>query len=172
MQVEVAALPSVPFASRGMLPPIPAIYFALSDTGEVLYVGQSTDVRRRWKEHERHGPEMVKIAWLPCTPRRLTALERAIILALRPRLNIQWRRQPPLDLSDGKEKALVTTTQAAELLGVSRVAVSVALKQGRISGTMIGRDWAIEREEVERYLRERKMTGPRRTRPTPPPAAD
>lgn len=167
MQVDIAALPSVPFASRGMLPPIPAVYFALSDTGTVLYVGQSIDVRRRWREHERREPDMVKIAWLPCTPRQLLTLERKIILALRPRLNTQWKRPAPLILNDGREKSIVTTAQAATMLDVSRAAINKAVQQGRIAGTVFGRDYWIEREEVERYLRERKLTGPRKRRPAP-----
>lgn len=66
----------------------------------------------------------------------------------------------------------VTSQQAAAMLDVSLSAVQKALQKKRLRGERAGRDWLIEREEVERYLRERKMTGPRRTRPTPPPAAD
>jgi excisionase family DNA binding protein len=61
----------------------------------------------------------------------------------------------------------VTTKAAAELLDVSRSAVLKAIKYRRLQAEPFGRDYWIEREEVERYLRERKMTGPRRTRPTP-----
>jgi len=66
----------------------------------------------------------------------------------------------------------VTTQQAAVMLEVSLSAVQKAVQKGRLKAEQIGRDNLIEREEVERYLRERKMTGPRgsRNRPTPPPA--
>lgn len=61
----------------------------------------------------------------------------------------------------------VTSQQAAAMLDVSLSAVQKALQAKRLQGERIGRDWLIEREEVERYLRERKMTGPRRKPPTP-----
>jgi excisionase family DNA binding protein len=61
----------------------------------------------------------------------------------------------------------VTSQQAAVMLDVSLSAVQKALQKNRLRGEQIGRDWLIEREEVERYLRERKMTGPRRPRRTP-----
>lgn len=168
MNIDITALPSVPIAGRGLLPPIAAVYFALDDTGVVLYIGQSVDVRRRWRIHEQRTPEMARIAWVPCTPRQLANLEKRAILALRPPLNTQWKRPEPLILNDGREKTVVTTTQAAVLLGVSRAAVQKAVQQGRIAAASLGRDKLIEREEVERYRRERKMTGPRGSKNKPP----
>lgn len=65
----------------------------------------------------------------------------------------------------------VTTNAAAEMLGISRSAVLKAIKKTRkLTAEAFGRDYAIEREEVERYRRERKMTGPRRNRRPPSPA--
>jgi excisionase family DNA binding protein len=61
----------------------------------------------------------------------------------------------------------VTTKAAAEILDVSRSAVLKAIKKSRLTAEPFGRDYWIEREEVERYLKERKMTGPRRNRPSP-----
>jgi excisionase family DNA binding protein len=60
----------------------------------------------------------------------------------------------------------VTTQQAAELLQVSLSAVQKAIQNRRLKAEQIGRDNLIEREEVERYRRERKLTGPRKRRPT------
>jgi excisionase family DNA binding protein len=66
----------------------------------------------------------------------------------------------------------VTTNEAAAMLSVTRWAVLKAIQKGRLKADEFGRDWAIEREEVERYLRVRKMTGPRKLgrRPLPPAA--
>lgn len=61
----------------------------------------------------------------------------------------------------------VTTREAAAMLTVTRWAVLKAIREKRIAAEEFGRDWAIEREEVERYLRERKLTGPRKKPPTP-----
>jgi len=60
----------------------------------------------------------------------------------------------------------VTTQQAAAMLDVTLSAVQKAIQNGRLKAEQLGRDNLIEREEVERYLRERKMTGPRKHRPS------
>ncbi len=62
----------------------------------------------------------------------------------------------------------VTTEQAAIMLSVTRWAVLKAIQKKKIAAEEFGRNWAIEREEVERYRRERKLTGPRKTQPPPP----
>lgn len=59
----------------------------------------------------------------------------------------------------------VTTQQAAAMLDVSLSAVQKAIQKGRLKAEQMGRDNWIEREEVERYARERKMSGPRKHRP-------
>lgn len=63
----------------------------------------------------------------------------------------------------------MTTNAAALELQVSRSAVLKAIDDGRLKGKKVGRDYLIEREEVERYRRERKLTGPRRIKPAGPP---
>lgn len=63
----------------------------------------------------------------------------------------------------------VTTREAAALLQISLSAVQKAISRGHLPAERMGRDKFIEREIVERYRRERKMTGPRQNRPTPPP---
>jgi excisionase family DNA binding protein len=50
----------------------------------------------------------------------------------------------------------MTTTEAAAYLGVTRAWLWRLVKRGTIQAEMRGRDWWIEREEVERYKRERK----------------
>jgi excisionase family DNA binding protein len=63
----------------------------------------------------------------------------------------------------------VTTKAAAEMLQVSRWAVLKAIHERRLTAEQFGRDYWIERDEVERYARERKLTGPRKRRPDPAP---
>lgn len=65
----------------------------------------------------------------------------------------------------------VTTRQAAELLQVSLSAVQKAISRGHLPAESLGRDKFIEREDVEKYRRVRKMTGPR-NRPSPPSPAE
>lgn len=61
----------------------------------------------------------------------------------------------------------MTTQQAAAMLDVSLSAVQKAIQKGRLKAEQLGRDNLIEREEVERYQRERRLTGPRKTQPRP-----
>lgn len=59
----------------------------------------------------------------------------------------------------------MTTNEAAAALQVSRSAVLKAIADRRLAATMFGRDYLIERDELERYRRERKLTGPRKVKP-------
>lgn len=63
----------------------------------------------------------------------------------------------------------MTTNAAALALQVSRSAVLKAIDDDRLKAEKVGRDYLIEREEVERYRRERKLTGPRKQQPRKPP---
>jgi excisionase family DNA binding protein len=66
----------------------------------------------------------------------------------------------------------VTTQQAAVMLDVSLSAVQKAITHGRLKAEQMGRDKLIERDEVERYRRERRLTGPRKRRPPAPSEED
>lgn len=61
----------------------------------------------------------------------------------------------------------VTTQQAAAMLDVSLSAVQKAIHAGRLRADLIGRDYLLERDEVERYRRSRRLTGPRKRKPAP-----
>lgn len=50
----------------------------------------------------------------------------------------------------------MTTVEAAAFLGVTRAWVWRLIKGGTLVAELRGRDWWIEREEVERYKRERR----------------
>jgi hypothetical protein len=51
--VQISLYPSLAFADRSDLPPVPALYFVLSDRREVVYIGQTANLRERWKSHHR-----------------------------------------------------------------------------------------------------------------------
>lgn len=173
---QVLVLPSVSYRRRDLVPDRAGLYFFVCDDESLLYIGMSRrSIRHRVGAHHRVGMFVdlelsTRIAFLVGydDPDLLTLAERRAILALRPRFNTQWKRPPPFTtLNDGQEKTVVTTTVAAEMLRVSRAAVHKAMQDGRIAGVQFGRDYLIEREEVERYRRERKLTGPRRQQPAP-----
>lgn len=51
---------------------------------------------------------------------------------------------------------LITLTEAARLAGVNPASLRHAIRQQRLSAIKPGRDWMVERAEIERYIRERK----------------
>lgn len=51
---------------------------------------------------------------------------------------------------------MLTTTQAAELLGLAARTVRAHIKAGNIKAIQYGRDWLIAPEELERFRREKR----------------
>lgn len=62
------------------------IYFLISATDEILYVGQSVDIETR-VGIQRRKIEFARWAWEPCSKADMDALERAYITALDPPQN-------------------------------------------------------------------------------------
>lgn len=64
--ISPAELPRLGYADRDQLPEVPAIYFALRGD-EIVYIGQTDNVRRRWRKHtevvSRTKPDDLSIAW-------------------------------------------------------------------------------------------------------------
>lgn len=54
------------------------------------------------------------------------------------------------------KSTLVTTTTAAELIGITREAVWKAIKANRLRATRLGRDWFISIEDIEIYKKNRE----------------
>lgn len=46
------------------------------------------------------------------------------------------------------EKKFISTTELAEMLGVSRVAVHKKIKKGQIKAVKVGRNYVIEKEDL------------------------
>ncbi len=51
--MKISLLPSLSFGHRQDLPPIPALYFVLNDQREIAYIGETENLRARWKSHHR-----------------------------------------------------------------------------------------------------------------------
>jgi hypothetical protein len=84
-------LPSVPLSRTILVPPVAAVYFILTEAGEVLYVGQSGNMVKRHVDHHRHEEALcidphARIHWLERRSLR-EAFERACIERFSPRLN-------------------------------------------------------------------------------------
>ncbi len=53
----------------------------------------------------------------------------------------------------------VTTTEAAELLGVLRTSVNHLIYDGRIQGKKFGRDWLVFRPSIQTYVENKSSKG-------------
>ena len=72
-------LPCLPLSRRLELPDVPAIYFAVSEVDEVLYVGRALSLRARWRGTHHRKAELeevkdVRIYWLVCEATVLTPM--------------------------------------------------------------------------------------------------
>ena len=65
----------------------------------------------------------------------------------------------------GGEMSLVTTKEAAQILGVTAVRVRQLIKDGRLVAEKRGRDHLLEDREVERFKRHGRRSGPKGGRP-------
>ncbi len=67
------------------------------------------------------------------------------------RLAIRQGRMGATETDDVPVDDVVSVSEAASMLGVSRAAVIKALKRGRFQGRKIGKTWVLVRRSVERY---------------------
>lgn len=89
--LKIAKLPSLAFEHRRDLPTLPALYFVIDARLHIVYIGQTTNLRERWKAHHR-APQMdaggYRIHWLVVhDARRRTDGERQSIAYFRPPWN-------------------------------------------------------------------------------------
>ncbi|MDM9582835.1 MULTISPECIES: GIY-YIG nuclease family protein [unclassified Nostoc] len=62
--IDPLKLPSLPLEKKANLPDCPAIYFAISGSGEILYIGRTADLARRWISHHRKIVAMSNLSFL------------------------------------------------------------------------------------------------------------
>lgn len=90
--IDPLSLPSVPLNGKDKLPTSPGIYFALSATGKILYIGRAGEFKSRWRDH-RHYPvlyfiEKVRVAyWKLDSKNNLSDIEQELINFHKPPLN-------------------------------------------------------------------------------------
>jgi predicted GIY-YIG superfamily endonuclease len=99
--IEPLTLPSLPFELIKELPKRSAVYFVISNN-EVVYIGSSCNLNRRWKEHHRYHDfkklELVQISWLElCNSNLLQEIELTLIYKFKPRLNLISSNQAWVD---------------------------------------------------------------------------
>jgi hypothetical protein len=149
------------------LPACSGIYFAIEEPNQVAYIGQSVNIRQRWRAHEVAGDlcelsdlcsaRGVRIAWLSVSDvQDLKPLERALIRLFRPRLNANHISKPqprPSSQADMitpemRKKTMLSPRQYAAEIGAPYPTVMTWLQRGQLPGarkieTPAGHVWAI-----------------------------
>ncbi len=149
-QVNPLTLPSLPLTKKQNLPGLPAIYFALGNSDEILYIGRSKNLAARWNAHHRYTELKtignVRIAWLHCSDESLLSqIEEALIKSFVPPLNRTPNPNPKVTPKNEKTEKLIEVVKLArgdlsqrafgKLLGVSSTAVQLWEKGQSIPDT-------------------------------------
>jgi len=76
-------------------PEITAVYFVLSEGGEVLYIGATQNLLQRWPGHhalpELKELKCVRIIWFSCAYADSIGLEDEMMKRFQPRINLRGR---------------------------------------------------------------------------------
>ena len=150
LQINPLNLPSLPLTERQKLPKLPAVYFAIGSSGEILYIGRSRNLATRWSVHHRYLELKtignVRIAWLHCSNESLLPeIEEALIKHFIPPLNRAPNQNWQLrHISEGRENLVEIIKKSrgsmsqrafAKLLGVSTTAVQLWEKGDSVPDT-------------------------------------
>lgn len=135
--IDPLKLPSLPLEWKAALPlKCRAIYIAFSAEGNVLYVGRSNDIRKRWQSHTRlkHLKQIqdVRIAWLEVSDAYLLRiLETALIEYFKPEFNnpkytspTPQRKGSRVEIVNLRKCLHLTQRQVAQATGVTEQTIS------------------------------------------------
>ena len=90
-KLDLSALPSLPLLDKKRLPELSAVYFCIDSSGNVLYIGKSKNLNRRWLWHHRRTQlkdiDGVCLAWMETPSELLLEVESALITWFKPSLN-------------------------------------------------------------------------------------
>lgn len=70
-------------------------------------------------------------------------------------MNQETNREVEMDLSNDKQKKLVSITEAAKINNVTRQAIYVAIKQKKLKATKHTTRWTIDLKDLEDYRRQK-----------------
>lgn len=98
--INISGLPALPFEQRSCLPALSAIYFVLDGQHNIVYIGRTYSLRKRWQQHHRFRTlskeSSLSIAWLIVTDiDALPDLEKACIVYFQPSANKSTHTRGP-----------------------------------------------------------------------------
>ncbi|AUT00883.1 hypothetical protein CLI64_11010 [Nostoc sp. CENA543] len=120
---------TLPLLNKEELPEQPSVYFVLDVSGQILYIGQTRNLKESWAKHQRlrqlESLGLVSIAWVGCEESELGSLETSLVEILKPKLNDQPRphettvavRLPHSELELLTEYAQKTNRTVSEVIG-------------------------------------------------------
>lgn len=149
-------LPSLPIPERYNLPRIGAVYFVISESNHIEYIGAAKDLHKRWRKHEccidLDNPKLCRIAWLEIIDDdERIATEKQMIRQFLPKINDSHipRIKTVTNAVSGSAKNLLTTNEAAKKLNVSPIRVRQLIREGKIEAQRVGRDYVIAENSLD-----------------------
>lgn len=98
--LDVFTLECLPLEDRAKLPESPSVYFALSASDEILYIGKAKSLLSRWQGHHRLEQlkrfKSVRVAWVEVPEAELDSFERYCIKLHNPPLNNSRNSDDPI----------------------------------------------------------------------------
>ena len=161
-QINIAVLPSLPFAQRGQLPNIAGLYFVLGQEQAILYIGRAKSLCFRWQTHHRMTqfsalPD-VRIAWFAVEDEStLDDLETKAILYFEPAYNGPRYQAKGFLFGQKKEATSVRLTPDARTL-LQRLSDALGLSQAAVLETLIREKAKREQVTIDQARQRREAT--------------
>jgi hypothetical protein len=144
-------LPCLPLDERSSLPKAPGIYLVVKNDGEVLYVGATSNLNRRWIRHHRLQDFQkfphVAIAYYLCKRSELNELEPAMINHFQPTLPCRKWIPSHTGLPSRRSHGLFAWVGPKTIDLVRRTSDKICLSQGGVVAEAI-RQFA-KKEKIE-----------------------
>ncbi len=143
--INPLTLPSTLFEQNQVLPECSGIYFILSSSSEILYIGQSVNLRQRLRPGHHRYSEFIgigadKVAWVCCESNELDQLESELINLLNPKLNNQSHSDYPgkvvSNLAEYRKRKGLSQDDLAKMSGLTKTTIQ-NWENGRNLGAVI-----------------------------------
>ncbi len=152
--IDISSLPRLPLDKRGQLPLCSAVYFALNEANEPLYIGKAVQLGRRWTSHHRLSQlqkmQNISIAWMEVPRNQLDELEGVYIKMFNPPLN-----RSPYPSDGPKRMSIYINPRDAIVINWLEKATEDGTSESEAILKLIRKSEKNEPSPVEQALRER-----------------
>lgn len=123
-----------PTAQPRHIPTYSAVYIIVDQFGTVQYVGQTTNMRQRYSDHQRWMKPKDKIGWIACPEEELLFMESWFIATLRPWMNANQNKRAAKALANKSAKLDVSASHVWKRGRLAEVNDSTSCYKSRWSG--------------------------------------